>query len=272
MLLLALPAGQVLAHEYWLSPSRYDAPPRQAIGVAALAGTGFRGEWKPWSPARAVRFVARTDHSVDLSRAARPGEAPWLEFATTDGRGAMLAFESDFLPIELPAEQFDAYLADEGLRAPLAARRTSGSRTPGRERYRRCAKAWLVGSDEARATTPIGLPLEIVPRQSPGSGSTLCVRVLSKGQPLAGARLRGWRSALGSAGEPRDPAARDSMAVAVQLLTNERGEALVPCAEQGEWMLSVVAMEPSRDRAAADWESTWSSLTFMRRPALRARR
>lgn len=271
VLLLALPAGRAHAHEYWLSPSRYDVAPRQPVAIGALAGTGFRGEWKPWSPGHAIRLVARTDRTVDLTRGARPGDSPWLSFAPLDAGGALLVFESDWTPIELPADKFDAYLADEGLAGPLSVRRAAGTRVggrgPGRERYRRCAKSWLAGTDAVRATKPVGLPLEIVPFASPGSSATLRVRVLKEGRPLAGARVRAWRALLGDDGAARDPAARDSNRVVSQVTTDARGEALVPCAEPGEWLVNVVAMDPCREREIADWESTWSSLTFKRADA-----
>ncbi len=272
LLLPALPARPALAHEYWLAPARYDVRPRQPVELGAFAGTGFRGERKPWSSVRCVRFVARAERTLDLTRGAAPGEDVWARFAPADDGGAMLVFESGFIPIELPAAQFDAYLAEEGLHLALAARRRAGTHVAGRERYRRCAKAWLSGRDAARATKPIGLPLEIVPLASPGSGPALRVRVLANGKPLPGARVKSWRSPLGPAGEPRDPAARDSVAIASESATDERGEATVACAAQGEWLVSVVDMRPCRDRAVADWESTWSSLTFARRPAARARR
>ena len=40
----ALVPGAALAHEYWLSPSRYRAAAGDTIEVSACAGTGFRGE------------------------------------------------------------------------------------------------------------------------------------------------------------------------------------------------------------------------------------
>src|SRR5690349_16415211 len=138
------------AHQYWLAPSRYDAAPGQSVGIGAIAGTGFRGERKPWSPARAVRLVARTSRLVDLAPAASIGEETWVRFAPADPGGAMLAYESNFTSIELPAAAFDAYLAEEGLDGPLATRRAAHATIPGRERYRRCAKAWLFGADETR--------------------------------------------------------------------------------------------------------------------------
>src|SRR5437762_11182563 len=77
----ALAASPARAHQYWLAPTRYDAKPHEPVGVGAFAGTGFRGEAKPWSPARCVRFVARTSRLIDLSRAAAPGATAWARFA-----------------------------------------------------------------------------------------------------------------------------------------------------------------------------------------------
>src|SRR5215471_11233122 len=151
-------ARPVAAHEFWIAPSRYDATRGTTIELGTAAGTGFRGERKPWSPDHALRFVLRATKTIDLTRGATPGEMTWTRFAPSDGGGALVAFESDFLPIELPAAQFNLYLKAEGLDGPLAAR--DGSVAAGRERYRRCAKAWLAGSDPARAASKLGLPLE----------------------------------------------------------------------------------------------------------------
>jgi hypothetical protein len=234
------------------------------VEIGALAGTGFRGERKPYSSARCVRFIARTARVVDLTRVAGNGDLAWARFAPSDDGGAMLAYESDFARIELPPAEFDAYLALEGLDGPLATRRASGARGPGRERYRRCAKAWLDGGDSGRAVVTLGLPLEIVPRTVPGRTATLAVRLLFLGKPLPNALLRAWRDPLRSDRAPTDPEHRDSVAVAWQGRTDARGEAVVPLPTSGEWLLSAVHMEPSADRAAADWESSWASLTFVR--------
>src|SRR5262245_56685788 len=127
----------VHAHEYWLVPMAYLARPGQVVGFGAVAGTGFRGERKPWSPPLTVRLLARTARTIDLTRASSPGDLVWARFAPSDAGGAMLAYESTFTPIELPAAKFDAYLKEEGLIGAWRARRGAPAR-PGRERYRRC--------------------------------------------------------------------------------------------------------------------------------------
>jgi uncharacterized GH25 family protein len=264
LLCALLGAGEAAAHEFWLAPTSYAPKPRQAVEVGAVAGTGFRGPAMPFSSLRCVRLIARTDRTLDLGRYARNGELIWASFAPADGAGALLAFESTYTPIELPAREFDAYLRLEGLDAPLAARaKTPGA--PGRERYRRCAKAWLAGTDVTRATKPIGLPLEVVPATAPGADPVLRVRVALDGKPLAGALVKAWRTAVDSTGAPFDPEARDSAVVAWQGRTNAKGETIVPVPEEGEWLVSAVHMVPCRDTSVADWESTWASLTFVRR-------
>lgn len=261
------------AHEYWLAPSRYLPGPDHAIELSALAGTGFRGERKPFTATHCVRLSVRGVRTLDLTPVARDGAYRWARFAPSDSGGAMFAFESDFTPITLPATEFARYLAAEGLDAPLASRASDPNRASsrGRERFRRCAKTWVQGNDAARATTPIGLPLEIVPALAPGLSGRLKVRVLWQGRPLAGALVRAWRTVAGADGSPSDPEARDSVGVAWQTRTDAQGEVTAHVDLPGEWLLSVVQMVPSGDAAIADWESTWASLTF-ERPAFERRK
>jgi hypothetical protein len=76
--------------------------------------------------------------------------------------------------------------------------------------------------------------------------------------------VKAWRSPLAADGSTRDPETRDSCAVAWQGRTNSHGEAEVPVGADGEWLVSTVHMVKCNDVEAADWESTWASLTFAR--------
>ena len=263
---LALPAA---AHEYWLAPSRYLQKTNAPVELGALAGTGFRGERKPFAPAHCVRLTVRAIRTLNLLPVASEGSYTWARFAPSDSGGALFAFESDFTPITLPAAKFDPYLATEGLDGPLAIRAQNPvlAASPGRERFRRCAKAWVSGNDAARATTPMGLPLEIVPAAAPGEGEQLTLRVLWQGQPLPGALVRAWRTPAAADDTPTDAESRDSLGVVWQRRTDAQGRVSVPAQQPGEWLVSTVHMVPSSDSALADWESTWASLTFQRRRA-----
>src|SRR6185436_556738 len=195
---LLLLAHGAAAHEFWIEPTRYDATKGQGVELSAVAGTGFRGERKPWSPDHAVRLTLRTSRVIDLTRAASPGDMTWTRFAPSDEGGAMVAFESGYLPIELPAADFEYYLKAEGLDAALAARRAEG-----------------------------GLRLELVPDGAPGVGAELRLQVLLEGRPIAGALVKAWRSALTS-GVPQPVFARDSVNVAWQGRTDSSGHVRVP--------------------------------------------
>jgi len=252
------------AHEYWLSLDRWHAPAGQEVALSSLSGTGFRGERKPYAPERVVKFVARTGVLLDLRRSGESGELTWARFSPADQGGTMFGYQSTFVPIELPAAQFDAYLKDEGLDAPLATRRAARAKGPGRERYRRCPKAWLTGDDATRATRPLGLPLEIVPLTAPGADPKLQVMVLMEGRPLANALVKAWRAPLDARFAAPDPETRDSTGVIAKVRTDQNGRATVPVAARGEWLLSCVHMAPCSEQDQAEWESTWASLTFAR--------
>src|SRR5262245_47736578 len=111
------PASPAAGHEYWLTLSRWAAAPGDTVAARAVVGTGFRGERRPFAAARCVRLVARTGQTLDLSRGATDGGLVWARLAGVDSGGAMLGYESNYTSIELPAAEFDEYLALEGLDA-----------------------------------------------------------------------------------------------------------------------------------------------------------
>jgi len=263
--------GPASAHEFWLSPSHYRAAAGDKVSVSALVGTGFRGDPRPYATPRSVRFVVAAARTLDLTPAAVNGEIPWATFVMPDERGALVAYQSNFADIELPAAEFDAYLELEGLEAPRAARAKLGERAgPGRERYARCPKVWIAGrapdAAAARALAPAGLPIEIVPLADPTTTSPLPVRLLWHGKPLAGALVRAWNTTLGEGWAPRAWSARDSVGPVAAARTDAHGEARLAIGRPGEWLIAAEHMEPCAERSEADWESWWASFTFARGP------
>lgn len=263
--LLAIAAcGEADAHEFWLSPSTYHPLSGDLVTVSMYVGTGFRGEVKPYAKPRTVRFVVRDQIDRDLMPLATNGDPIAARFHTGDHSGSLIAYESNFATIELPAVEFDTYLKLEGLSGPLAKRTRRGAlEGSGRERYARCAKTWIGNNWGSRVTKPVGLTLEIVPLADPTGASLLAVRVLLRGRPLSGALVRAWNRPLAGA-QPVDPASRDSVGAVIDVRTNTHGEARLDIRRAGEWLLSTVHMEPSTDTAQADWQSWWASLSFGR--------
>lgn len=263
--LLLAAAPPACAHEFWLTPSRYRLAAGDTLTVGAEVGTGFRGEAKPYAATRVHTLVTTGARRVDLSRLGSNGDLVFARWIAPDPGGQLVGYESDFATIQLPPSDFDAYLRLEGLDAPLAARAALGHRAgPGRERYARCPKTWIAGSDPQRAEAVIGLPLEVVALGDPSAPGPLAVKVLWQGKPLANALVGAWRQPLGDGQAPRAEAVRDSVAPVTRIRTGKDGTAHVPVSGDGEWMIAAVHMVPSSDREAADWESWWASYTFAR--------
>ena len=262
-----LAPGDARAHEFWLSPSTYRPGRADTIALRAFVGSGFRGELKPYATTRTVRFTMQGAKRIDLIQAVTNGELRWAVFIAPDDGGQLLAYESNFAFIELPAERFDRYLATEGLDATRAARAQLGAQAgPGRERYARCAKTWIAGRDPKRAHVPQGLSLEIVPLADPEGGPRLPIQVFYRGKPLPDALVRTWNRALERGTIPFDAAGRDSVAPVQELRTAPDGGATLDVRHSGEWLINAVHMVPSEDRQQADWQSLWASFTFARPP------
>ena len=260
LLWIALPVG-VQAHEFWLEPSGYVAVANDTITVCAFVGTGFRGDLKPYSPVRVVRFELYAPEKRDLSTLAINGDLAMAHLCLRDDRGAVVAYQTNFAAIEMESEKFEAYLRDEGLDEARAERARRGATGPARELYARCCKTWIAGSDLARARAVLGLKHEIVPLGDPVHEARLRVRVLFDGKPRAGALVRAWHTS-----DMHHAADRDSVGPAGEARTGADGVATLDVNRPGEWLVSTVHMLPSTLRHA-DWESYWSSFTFARPPA-----
>lgn len=260
------PAG---GHEFWLAPSRYVAAPGDSIGLSAFVGTGFRGEALPGAPRRTERFLALGASRRDLAATVPEGGATWARLGAEDAAGTLIGFASSFVSIDLPADEFERYLELEGLEGARAERARAGETgRRGRERFRRASKVWIAGAGPAapgRATTELGLPLEIVPVAEPGTAERLELEVRFAGKPLEGALVRAWRQDLDRGAAPTPAAGRDSVGEHASARTDSRGFVTLRLEGRGEWLVGVVHMVRTADRELADWESTWATLTFARR-------
>ena len=124
----------------------------------------------------------------------------------------------------------------------------------GREYYKRSVKTiFQVGANKDSAyNRKTGLPLEIIPLAHPYAlkkGQELPVKILFMDSVLANNMVKVWHRHNGKT-EMKD------------LYTDANGRLQVPVSLSGQWMLSVVKMEPLSDTSRADWQSYWGSLTW----------
>jgi uncharacterized GH25 family protein len=97
----------------------------------------------------------------------------------------------------------------------------------------------------------LGFTLELVPEKNPYSlrpGDTLPVRLLFRGQPLAGALVHAALHGQPDAG--------------ASARTGPDGRAKLKLSRDGFWMIKAVEMGPAPQGVDADWQSLWASLTF----------
>ena len=169
----------------------------------------------------------------------------------------MLLFESTDALSNLPSIRYNDYAKVEGLTPSLEYRAKNGqTQANGRESYSRRCKALINvgagGKPNPAITQPVGFNLEIVPAISPyalKTGQLLPVQVLYQGRPLAGALVKLTNLEF------------DVRPVSTHL-TDASGHAAFEIPRTGDWLLNVIWTQPIKGKPDADFETTFSSLTF----------
>lgn len=249
------------AHDKWLEVMT--PAPQAPAKVYLLTGEALKqAELLPERrPARVRRFDwVSAAGTRDLRTALREDAQPIAVTPPLPAGTHVLRFDGPPLTIELEAEKFAAYLLEERLVDVLALRVQAGQEdVRGRERYSRSLKAIVqVGTKyDAVATQPLGQELELVPLRhplQPASAKELAVRLLFRGQPLAG-------RAVSIAERYR------SRTSEVFQRTDAQGVVHFTVEPRGEWLVRLVHMQRATDSgeaadASIDWRSYWSSLYF----------
>ncbi|TGE15818.1 DUF4198 domain-containing protein [Hymenobacter elongatus] len=259
-LLVLLLAGTAVAHEFWLLPPRFFVRAGEKINLHVFVGENFTGSRWSGKSSRLTSFVHfAPDDTIDLTKIASQRDTLSTSVELIEPGVHLLSFSTNNAFIELNADKFNAYLKEDGLERIVALRQQRGETTqPGRELYRRCAKTLVqVGPTRLDTVktyaTATGQPLELIPEQNPyglKADASLTCLVLYKGQPLPAALVQVWQR---SPGQPTQ---------VKKIYANKNGRVLFRLNGAGNYMISTVYMEPATDRKAADWQSTWATLTF----------
>jgi len=253
VILFALLAAPLLAHDFWIEPSDYNAKPGKLIGFRIFVGhlpspdefarkDSHIAKFSVWGPDGETPIPGRQGAvPAGLARPTKPGiyVAGYLSTGTH---------------IEMPAEKFNSYLKEEGLDAATrmrASRRENNQ--PGMEIYSRCAKSIFRVGDGGMTgwDRELSLPLEIIPDTNPydlHTGDTLPFHVLFNGKPAANILV----GCMDQEGDEVQMYAR----------TDAGGRAAFTIPRGGRWVLHCVNMVPAEKGADADWRSYWASLSF----------
>ena len=254
-------SASAAAHDFWVQPLNFWISPNTSVMTTLQVGHGeFRERWNA-DASRVVLFRsigpggAIADHQREL-RTSTMDQDRLIGFGAAGTH--VLVLQTNYAASTLPGIRFNDYLKQEGLTPALELRaRTKVEDQPGREIYSRRAKALVqVGpaTDKAQAwvTRPLGLSLEIVPEVNPyaiGAGGVLPVRVIYEGKPLPGATV--MLNNLQFDGRPLE-----------SVVTDAAGRAVFKFPRNGAWQLNVLWTKPLAGNPKADFDTTFSSLTF----------
>jgi len=243
----------LIAHDMWIEPSTFTPQTAQIVGLRHFVGQDLIGDPLPRNPALINQFIVED----------ATGRKPVIGRAGADPAGliriaapglAIVGYRSHPSTVELPADQFNSYLKEEGLIAVAAARSLRNeTAAPVRELFSRCAKSLLHSGPAVHTQTdrPLGFTLELTAEQNPytlRAGDTLPVSLTYEGKPLPGALIVAMNH--------NDPSAK----LALRTGKDGRVRFRLPCS--GMWLMKAVHMIPAPDGSNANWESFWASLTF----------
>jgi hypothetical protein len=246
----------VYSHDLWIVPGKFAVQPGEKIRIFINSGDSFPVSDALLNVARVGSFTFHpaSSEGFEITSLASDGMSLTAEVTATEPGTAAVTLALEPRVIRLKAEEFNQYLADEGLSTLLELRQASGeSNEPAVERYTKWAKALLSVGDESddRWSKPVGMKLEVVPHAPPRTlhrGATLPFVVLFEGKPLPEVTVVGGRAGT--------PAHR------VRTVTDANGEASVVLQEAGRWYLRALHVIRLRDDPEAQWESFWTTITF----------
>lgn len=254
--LVAILAGPVTAHEFWISPEAYKIEPGETMSAELRVGEGFKGAGYAYIPENFTRFdLVQGDTVLPVEgrigdrpalNVAAPGPGLWTVVHVT--RNSSLTYR-DWPHFQGFTEHKDFVWAQDvhlerGFKKDFV-----------RELYTRFGKSLIAVGDGAGADRAVGLETEIVALGNPYTddiASGLPVRVLFRGAPRKDAQVEIYARAP------------DGTVTVEKTRTDGEGVAVIPLKAGYEYLIDSVVMAPIKaDRPNdAQWWSLWASLTF----------
>lgn len=253
----AVPAA---AHDFWLQPKTFRMDQPGPLGVQALIG--HSDDVSSW-PTQAARIIAFNSVGPDgvTDQQANLGDDPEggaLRPALAVPGLHIVALTSIHSVSDLPADDFNSYVEEEGVRPILEDRMARGTMEQnGREIYSRRGKAIILVGDldaasDEHITRPIGMTLEIIPLSNPMRASAddgFDFEVRYRGLPVDGALVH--MQSLSKADATIEP-----------IRTDANGRASFSPGIGGAWMLHTVWASRIFHDPRGDYDTIFSSLTF----------
>lgn len=259
-LMLLVTAGTLAAHDLFLRADSYFVAPNGTVRLQVLNGTFSKSEnavTKDRLRDLSIVNAAGTTTPLDTAGWADTGDTSIVTIRVGESGTYVIGASLRPREIALKAQEFNAYLASDGIPEVLAARRKSGELgRPARERYSKHVKALVqVGAMRTPGYgAELGYPAELVPLDNPYAlrpGGTLRVRAVVQGEPVANqVVIAGGRTSGGGRIAQRS------------VRTNSEGVARIAITARGVWYVKFIHMERAAADTTIDYESKWATLTF----------
>ena len=251
-------SAPVYAHEFWISPVKYEIGINQSIEAHFRVGQGFNGSSNPFLTRHTARQeVVQAGKLIQVT--GRNGDRPAFKLAGLPNGLAVLVHETT--DSTLTYQDYKKFLSFvkhksfEGLPEAHTARQLP--KVGFVESYRRFAKSLIAIGDGIGKDMPVGLDIEIVALTNPYTddlSNGMRVRILMAGLPRANAQVELFERAIGTTDE-----------AAISLYrTDAEGIATFPVALGQEYMVDNVALLPLKPAVDGNpvWRSLWANLTF----------
>ena len=255
---LLLSASLLSAHDMFFRLRAYFVPPATAMKIPLLNGTFSKSENAiAWARVRDLSVTGPAGRAkMDSATWDTHGDTSFLSYTPAAAGTYVVGLSTAPNELDMTAEQFNAYLADDGIPDILALRKANGSLgQKARERYHKHVKAiFQVGETRTDSwQKALGYPAELVPTTNPYDakrGGALTFRCLVDGKPAANQLVM-----IGG----RHP--DDSRLPMLSTRCDAQGMVRVALGAAGIWYVKFVHMEPVTD-GKVNYESKWASVTF----------
>lgn len=256
-LFLLFTVSSLLAHEFWLMPSKFKLKVNEIFDLQLFVGEDFMGEIWANRQQRLLKLTHFTDkESQNLTQLALKSDSLPIPLKLSTEGTHLLTMESKNSFIALEADKFNDYLKEDGIENIYELRQKQGQlKVPSKELYRRCAKTLIqIGnkySETFKKNTQ--MPLEIIPLNNPyqmKAGEGITVKVLFKNQPLKNKMVVAWHKTATQKTTHR------------KLKTDANGTLKIKLDKAGYWMISTVHMIEVKNNPKANYQSYWGNLTF----------
>ncbi len=259
-----LSALSLFAHDFWIVPNAFVITPGGTIEIRGQTGTKFPTSVSAVAPERVAeaRLVGASDDERISDLSVKDSSLILRHKPSTPGQRivavALVARSSRTTPANLKR-----YIALEGNRELAERYEREGAYPKSDSLTQRAAKYAKtiveIGRGGPRAfSKTVGHALEFVPVNDPSAlraGDSLAVRLLFRGQPVAGAHLHAGTAAPPNAMQDGGAAEQD-----LSVVTGADGVAKIPLARAGLWNVRTLHAAPMV--GSAEWEVAFATLVF----------